>query len=79
MLGTARYSSLANTAFTVANWAISQDFGVPLGLREENEDMYAWSISDEIDSTDVQTIDRAEPINEDPLGGATVIDGQVPL
>jgi hypothetical protein len=64
MLGTARYASLANTAFTVNNWSISQEFGIPLGLREENEDMYAWTIDDEIDRGETQTIDQAEMIPE---------------
>jgi hypothetical protein len=71
MLGTARYASLANTAFTVNNWSISQDFGVPLGLREENEDMYAWTIADEIDRGAVQTIERATPIPETAVSAAT--------
>ncbi|MGC5798903.1 hypothetical protein [Sphingomonas sp. NFX23] len=64
MLGTSRYASLANMAFTVSNWAISQDYGVPIGLREENEDMYAWSINDEIDPGATQAIDQAEMIPE---------------
>lgn len=64
MLDTTRYASLANTAFSVSNWSISPEFGVPLGLREENEEMYAWSIADEIDRGAVQSIDRAEPIPE---------------
>nr|WP_317893698.1 phage tail protein [uncultured Sphingomonas sp.] len=70
MLGTARYASLANTAWTVTNWAISPEFGIPLGLSEENEDMYAWSIDDEIDPGVVPAIDRAELIPE-PASSAT--------
>lgn len=62
MLGTARYARLANMAFTVSNWAISPDFGVPLGVREENEDMYAWTVADEIDRGATQAIDQAQMI-----------------
>lgn len=78
MLGTARYASLANTAWTVTNWAISPEFGIPLGLSEENEDMYAWSIDDEIDPGAVPTIDRAEMIPEPASSASTageVTDG----
>lgn len=39
-LGTARYG-LSNYAWIIDNWGLSQDFGVSLKLREENEDIYA--------------------------------------
>lgn len=66
MLGGNRYPRLANTAFTVSNWSISPDFGVPVSVREENEDMYAWTVDDEIDRGVVQTIDQAELIGDTP-------------
>lgn len=66
MLRTDRYASLGNMAWTVSNWSISQDYAIPLGLSEENESMYAWSVADEIDPGAVQTIDRATPIPDAP-------------
>ncbi|MES3100093.1 hypothetical protein [Sphingomonas faeni] len=66
MLGGNRYPRLANTAFTVSNWSISPGFGVPVSVREENEDMYAWTVADEIDRGVVQTIDQAELIGDTP-------------
>lgn len=64
MLGGNRYPRLANTAFTVSNWSISPDFGVPVSVREENEDMYAWTVDDEIDRGAVQAIDQAQMIGD---------------
>ncbi len=66
MLGGNRYPRLANTAFTVTNWSISPDFGVPVSVREENADMYAWTVADEIDRAAVQTIDQAQLIGDTP-------------
>jgi hypothetical protein len=48
----------------LANWSISPDFGVPVSVREENEDMYAWTVDDEIDRGATQAIDQAEMIPE---------------
>jgi hypothetical protein len=64
MMGGNRYPRLSNTAFTVTNWSISPDFSVPVSVREENEDMYAWTVDDEIDRGATQAIDQAEMIPE---------------
>jgi hypothetical protein len=73
MLGGNRYPRLSNTAFTVTNWSVSPDFGVPVSVREENEDMYAWTVDDEIARGATQTIDQAEMIPE--VAGSAVTAG----
>lgn len=71
MLGTSRYASLANMAFTVSNWSISQDYAIPIGLREENEDMYAWTVDDEVEAGATPGIDQAEMIPDVVANAAT--------
>ncbi|TZG26512.1 phage tail protein, partial [Sphingomonas montanisoli] len=44
-LDTARYG-LANYAWTVAAWKMSQDFGVVMSLREESPEIYDWDPSE---------------------------------
>ena len=69
---TSRYG-LSNYAFTVTNWALSQDFSIAISLQEENEDMYAWDPdTDETDAAIVDDIGRVEPGTgpEDPEPGS---------
>lgn len=61
-LGTPRYG-LSNYAFAVKSWGLSSDFSVVLGLREENEDIYAWNDGMELLPGEVPTVAKAEPID----------------
>ncbi|WP_375292043.1 phage tail protein [Sphingomonas melonis] len=63
-LATPRYG-LSNYAFAVKSWGLSSDFSVVLGLREENEDIYAWNVGMELLPGEVPSIAKAEPINEE--------------
>jgi hypothetical protein len=60
---TARYG-LSNYAFTTANWGLSPDFGVVLGLKEESPEFYDWNVGMELLPGEVPTLARAEPIGD---------------
>ena len=60
-LGTARYG-LSNYAWVIDDWGLSSSFGVTLGLREENAEIYEWSTTDELPKSGVATPDVPEPI-----------------
>lgn len=74
-LGTARYG-LSNYAFVVKNWGLSTDFSVVLGLREENEEIYAWNAAMELLPGEVPMIAKAEPISDTPARAAHQIVAQ---
>lgn len=71
-LATPRYG-LSNYAFAVRSWGLSADFSVVLGLREENEDIYAWSAAMELLPGEVPMLARAETISDAITGAATQI------
>jgi hypothetical protein len=66
-LGTARYG-LSNYSFIVDSWGISTDFGVALGLREENPEIY--SEPNLLQLTGGGSLVKAQPIQD-----ATDYDG----
>lgn len=58
---TSRYG-LSNYAFVVDDWSLTQDFGVTLQLREENEDVYYWTTAMELPKSGTAAPDVAAPI-----------------
>ena len=60
-LGTARYG-LSNYAWVIDSWGLASDFGVTLGVREENSEIYDWSTDDELPQSGTATPDTPEPI-----------------
>lgn len=60
-LSTTRYG-LSNYAWVVDSWGLQQDFSVPLQLREENSDIYAWTTAMEIARATTGTLAPIEPV-----------------
>ena len=58
-LGTARYG-LSNYAFVIDSWGIAADYGVTVGLREENADIYGEPVL-KVRSA-IATVDQPEDI-----------------
>ncbi|QUT04849.1 hypothetical protein KFK14_17715 [Sphingobium phenoxybenzoativorans] len=70
-LGTARYG-LSNYTWAIDGWSLSQDYGVALGLREENADIYAEPVLLPKQSSATPDAAEAVPLEADSaalLGG----------
>lgn len=61
-LATPRYS-LSNYSWNVANWGMSSDFSVVLGLRQDDPEVYHWSPEMERAGSAAASLDRADPID----------------